>query len=282
MIFSDATGEISKNPPTISFLDHGFLFGDSLYEVVRTYNRKIWGWQWHFDRLREGGEKLGIDIAALESDLKNRSHSILKALNTDNAAVRIIITRGVGKLHIDPRTCERPLIFMAAWPLETEILRKPVRLYIPKIRRNPKSAMDPAIKSGNYLNNVLALKEALEAGYDDALLLNPAGEITELTTSNIGWLKGDSLYTPHTDCGILHGITRRFWVTHEKVVEGRFTVDDLLNADEVFALSTFKEILPVTEVKVHDGRLWKATSHEKTQNLHARFVEKLNAALAGA
>ncbi len=280
MLFSDASGEISKSPPSISFLDHGFLFGDSLYEVVRTYNKKIWAWPQHLERLRRGGEQVGIDIESLVKDLWSRGLSLLKALDVPDAALRMVITRGIGKIHIDPRSCDHPLVYMVAWPLDLEILRRPVRLYVPKTRRNALTALDPAIKSGNYLNNILALREAVHAGYDDALLLNPAGEVAELTTSNIGWIKGDEIVTPHRDCGILHGITRRSLMERMPVMEGRFTLDNLMEADEIFALSTFKEILPVEEVKSFDGRVWKTGSMSKSQKLFEQFRQLVEETLA--
>lgn len=280
MLFSDASGEISKNPPAVSFLDHGFLFGDSLYEVVRTYGRKLWTWDEHMARLRQSGQRVGLSIESLEADIRGRALSLLKALNVDNAAVRIIVTRGIGKLHIDPRTCDHPLVYMAAWGLDVAALRSPVRLFVPTIRRMPKATLDPAIKSGNYLNNVLAFREAVQAGYDDALLLNVAGEVTEATTSNIAWIKDKTIFTPHTDCGILHGITRAELLKQRDLVQGHFTVDDLMGADEVFLLSTFKEILPVDEIKSHDGRLWRSHSHQEVLKLYDEFSKSLVSKLA--
>lgn len=277
MLFSDPSGEIRREAPQISFLDHGFLFGDSLYEVVRSYNRRVLGWDEHIARLVRGGDKIGISIRDLLRELEDRAVGLFKALDQPHAALRVIVTRGIGKLHIDPRTCQKPLVYMAAWPLQLDQLQNPIKLWVSKIHRNPLTAMDPSIKSGNYLNSVLAFKEAVEAGFDDAVMLNPDGEVTELTTSNIGWIKGGQIYTPQLETGILHGITRGFLLQAATVQQGNYTMSDLFDADEVFALSTFKEIVPVTELKSWSGEAKVFSFHEKTHLLHkelSQFIDK--------
>ncbi|MBN8554195.1 MAG: aminotransferase class IV family protein [Deltaproteobacteria bacterium] len=277
MLFSDLHGKISKEPPQVSLLDHGFLFGDSLYEVVRVYDRKFFGWKEHMERMVESGKAVGIDVSALLSTLKARAIELLKNLNEPSAAIRIFVTRGVGKLHIDPRSCEKPSIYMAAWKFDVQAQPKHLRLAVTKIRRNSRVALDPAIKSGNYLNNILAFKEAVDYGFDDAILLNVENKITELTTMNLGWIKDGKVFTSSTDTGILHGITRKFLVGLTSVSQGAYGVDALQNADEVFALSTFKEVLPVTAVRFENGEIKEYRSHPKTLELGGvfkNFVQK--------
>lgn len=281
MLFSDADGHMSSNPPQISFLDHGFLFGDSIYEVIRLYNKKIFAWNEHYERLRESGRRIGMNVEALSSFIQKRAWALFKELHEPEAALRIIITRGVGKLHIDWRTCSSPLIYMAAWKLIPEDFYNQggMRLLVSQIRRNDKSSLDPAIKSGNYLNNVLAFKEAVELGYDDAIMLNPKGEITELPTSNLGWIVNNKIRTSSGDAGILYGVTRRILMNCESIEEGCFGETDLKKAQEVFVISTLKEIVPVTEVRFQDGSIQKYPLGAQTRALHEKFKKVLEARL---
>lgn len=280
MLFSDAAGKISVNPPTISFLDHGFLFGDSLYEVVRVYDRKFFGWNEHMERFVSSGKRSGIDITSLLPELEKRAKALVRELGEPSAAFRMIVTRGVGKLHIDWRTCAKPEIYMAAWKFDAMALPKSLKLAVTKIRRNDRQALDPAIKSGNYLNSVLAYKEAVERGFDDAILLNIAGEITELTTMNIGWVANGEVYTPAVDTGILHGITRRVFLETAKVNQGHFLVDALQKAQEVFVLSTFKEVLSVSAVGFEDEKIIEYPRHEKTLELQKSLRAEIEKRLA--
>jgi branched-chain amino acid aminotransferase len=275
MLFSDIDGKISKEPPKVSLLDHGFLFGDSLYEVVRVYDRKFLAWDVHMERLYESGRRVGIDVSSLQQNLKARATELLKTLSEPSAAVRIFVTRGVGRLHIDPRSCEKPSVYMAAWKFDPKDQPKSLRLAITNIRRNPIVALDPAIKSGNYLNNILAFKEAVDYGFDDAILLNPEGKITELTTMNVGWVKDGIPYTPSTDCGILHGVTRKFFLDAVSAKQGAYDVNALQEADEVFVLSTFKEILPVTAVRFENGNIKEYRSHSKTLELLGKLKQEI-------
>ncbi len=275
MLYSDASGHISANPPQISILDHGFLFGDSLYEALRVYKRKIFAWKEHSERFIICGERVGINIKALLPEIEKRTKSLLAELNEPEAGVRIIVTRGVGKLNIDWRSCSEPAIYIAAWKFDHAGFSKPVSLYISKIRRNSRLALDPAVKSGNYLNNVLAFKEAVEAGYDDAIMLNSDGHITELTTSNLGWIKNGIFYTSQTDSGILHGVTRRLLLQIEKVKEGSFTEEDLFEADELFVLSTFKEVLPVSRLGSYSGATRAYTRTDLSLSLRQRMREHI-------
>lgn len=261
----------------ISLLDHGVLFGDSLYEVVRFYDRKPLGWEEHMNRFVECGRRTGIDVASLLPLVKNRAQELLKELNESNAAVRFILTRGPGKLHIDWRTCSEPALYLAAWKYEHHLFTKPARLAIVSIRRNSRTALDPAIKSGNYLNSVLAFKEAVELGYDDAIMLNPEGRVTELTTSNLGWFQKGRAHTPHTDSGILHGITRHFLSEATAVESAEYGESDLKDAEEAFVISTFKEVLPVEEIRFSDGKVKKFLEHSRARELGAnlrKFIEK--------
>jgi branched-chain amino acid aminotransferase len=277
MIFMDSQGRISQEPPMVSFLDHGFLFGDSIYEVVRVYQRKIFSWTGHRARLVESARRLSIPLESHLLTIEERMKKLLAELGEPDAALRMVITRGVGKLHINPRTCGEPQIFMAAWKYEPHLHSKPISLMIPKVRRNPREALDPAIKSGNYLNSVMAYQEAQAAGVDDAIVLNPAGHVTELTTSNIGWFRESTICTPADESGILLGITRKALLESHAVETGLYGVDCLEQATEVFALSTFKEVVPVALIQFESGKRKEFRDFSQTMKLQKSFhsvVEK--------
>lgn len=281
MIFSDPEGRISDTPPQVSFLDHGFLFGDSIYEVVRVYNRKILGWAEHRERLFESARRMSLPMEGRLDEIETRMRDLFKKLNDPHPCLRMVITRGVGRLNINTKSCEKPLIYMAAWKYQPELFNQPVSLAIPKIRRNSKTALDPAIKSGNYLNSVLALLEAQNLSCDDALMVNPDGIMTELTTSNFGWIKGDRIFTPHEDAGILHGITRKIFMSAFSVEAVMSPPHVLLEADEVFVLSTFKEVLPVKSIRFEDGQIREFKDFSKSYRLRESFHEKILKKLEG-
>jgi len=256
----------------VPLVDHGFLFGDSLYEVIRIYDRRFFAWTEHMERFVRSGERVGISIPHLLPEVDHRARELLSKLREPEAALRIFVTRGVGKLHIDFRSCEKPEIYMAAWKLDTSTFPDDLRLMVSQIRRNSILALDPAIKSGNYLNNVLAYREAVQMGYDDALMLNPDGKLSELTTSNIAWVNSkNTIETPRVDSGILHGVTRRIFLERFKAKEGNHSEDALRKAKEVFVLSTFKEVLPVTEIRFADGEIKRYPMGAKTAEFQKSF-----------
>jgi branched-chain amino acid aminotransferase len=254
MLFLDASGQISKEAPSISFLDHGFLFGDSIYEVIRVYEGKFFGWNEHFERLEKSAESLSMNISSALPTLRQNAEKLARAFGKRNSVIRMIITRGVGALHIDPGSCTKPTVVMAVWEYQSSYRPPAIRVMIPKVRRNHLRSMSPAIKSGNYLNNVMAFSEAKNAGFDDALFLNLSNELAELTTSNIGWISKGEIYTPALEVGILKGVTREFLLrTGRKVHEVQWCDRQISEMDEIFALSTLKEIVPIREVLLESG-----------------------------
>lgn len=271
MLFLDAEGRVLETAPRVSLLDHGFLFGDSIYEVARAYSRRLFGWPEHRERLLKSAERMGISLESILPQLEPRMSKLLGALNADHAAIRIIITRGEGRLHIDYRSCSAPQVFMVAWKLNEKEMPSAVRLMIPKIHRNSKEALDPAIKSGNYLNSVLAFREAVDLGFDDALMLNVHGEVTELTTSNIGWFRAGQIETPDADVGILHGVTRRILSESMKVAFVRVQEGYLKQIEDPFVLSTLKEMLPVSELRLSSGEILKFSPSSRFQEARQAF-----------
>jgi branched-chain amino acid aminotransferase len=274
-IYCDSNGSISKEAPRVSLLDHGFLFGDSLYEVVRLYDKKILGWKEHAERLIDGGSRTGINVKDLLPEIENRAHALFKEMKHANAAVRIIVTRGVGELHINPEYCKEPSVYLAAWQIAPELTPKSMTVAVTKTRRNSIRSLDPAIKSGNYLNNVLAFREAQSLGYDDAILLNPDDQVSELSTSNIGWIRDGQVKSPDVGVGILHGITRRLFLEKVEAELALYPESELKGADEVFALSTFKEVLPVSEVRFEDGSIKKYPIDGRVLELRKKFKEMI-------
>lgn len=270
-MFSNQDGEISRQSPQVDFLDHGFLFGDSIYEVVRLYDGKLFGWKEHKERLLQSAKRLDLPVEALIHEIEKRMKALFRSLGELNACIRMVITRGIGKLHIDPRTCKMPKIYMAAWKYDDSAQAPDLKVYIPNLKRNLREAMDPAIKSGNYLNNIMGLQEALRASYSDALFLNYKNEITELTTSNIAWIRKGCVETPSTQSGILHGVTRNFLIRTLEVKEGHYPVDVLDEVEEIFALSTLKEILPIYEIKSASGKIWKWQNFHQTLQIHEKL-----------
>ncbi|TVQ79084.1 MAG: hypothetical protein EA369_05800 [Bradymonadales bacterium] len=279
MLFLNQKGEIVADPPNLSILDHGFLFGDSIYEVVRIYQGRFFAWQEHFDRLERSAGRLKFSFEGLRTNLRPQAEKLVKAFAKPEAALRIIITRGEGILHINPTTCKSPQVFMAIWELPAQETLKPFRVMIPSVRRNHPRTLDPAIKSGNYLNSVMAYHEALDAGYEDALFLSLDDSLCELTTSNIAWISKSTLYTPPLEMGILKGVTREHFLRVENVKEEAWSWERLGEIDEIFALSTLKELLPIQELRDLIGRSYYWKEFHGTMELQASFRDQLKNSL---
>ncbi len=243
----------------ISVFDHGFLFGDSVYEVVGTHQGRLCFVQEHLKRLRNSARAISLEIPLADDVMIREIEKTVEAAGNPESYIRIIVTRGVGEIDIDPESCTRPNVL---------ILVKPVMLYpeenythginvaLVSVKRNPKEALNPGIKTGNYLNNVLAKMEARQAGAADALMLNPTGQLTECTTSNFFFVRDQRLMTPSLDCGILPGITREVILRLARengvlVEEGEWPPEILQNTEEAFITGTVKRVMPVTSL---DGR----------------------------
>lgn len=241
-------------------LDRGFLFGDSVYEVIRTREGVPFLMERHFGRLQASAERIGI---SLPFDLQGMAGEIRKGLDgtgyTD-AYIRIIVSRGYGPPNIDFRMVEEGpswvLMFRELHVPGPEAYREGIAAAVPQVRRNDREALDPAIKSGNYLNNILALKEAVERGAQEAILLNREGHVTEATTANIFIVERGRYLTPPLVEGILSGITRALILERAsgdglEAGEETIPLDRLLSADEVFLTSTTRDVLPITSL---DGK----------------------------
>ena len=238
----------------ISILDHGFLFGDSIYEVVCTNQGKPCFLDEHLKRLYASASGISLNIPHDETWIKKQIKVALDSAGNAESYIRIIVTRGVGEMDIDPSSCNHPniIIFVKNIPqIPDEDYKKGIPVALVSIKRNSRDALDPAVKTGNYLNNILARVEAHKMGAVDAIMLNSLGELTEGTTSNLFFVREGRLLTPKKVCGILPGITREkiIQLAHENgmpLEEGVWPGEELLKAEEIFLSGTVKKVMPVS------------------------------------
>lgn len=236
----------------IPILDHGFLFGDSVYDVIRSANGHPFMLQEHLDRLRCSAAMIYFDLPWSDEEIVTRLDAVQEAVGATDAYMRIAATRGPGPISLLPDGCDEPGLYVIGCKLITYPARQfeegcHVRI-VPRMR-NPKSALDPRAKTGNYLNNMLGMIEAKREGDDDALFLNAAGDLTEATTANLWIVKDGAILTPPLKAGLLPGITRD-WVFAQRSDAREQTIDRgaLDAADEVFLTGTIKGVMPVSRI----------------------------------
>ncbi len=270
----------------VSIFDRGFLYGDSVYEVTLTYNDTPFLMKEHLDRLWNSATGIGMEISWSRDKIIQFVSEGLEEFKTLVSAsryyIRIIVTRGGGEIGLDPSLSEGQNLFIIFKPLPEPNLvqyEKGVDLVVTEVLRNPKRAMDPNVKSGNYLNNVMALKQAREKGAYDAVMLNENGYVTESSTANIWIVLGDRIITPPVDAGLLGGITRQtlMRIGIEKgfnIREQNFTADTLCSADEVFITSSTREVLPVT--MINEQTIGTGKPGKITTALHKLYKEFIN------
>ena len=251
-------GEIHQDA-SISVFDHGFLFGDSVYEVISTHHGQLCFVNEHLRRLKSSAQAISLEIPLTDEQMVQEIQRTVEAAANPESYIRIIVTRGVGAMDIDPETCTKPnvLIFVKSiMQYPEENYKNGINVALVSVKRNPKEALNPGIKTGNYLNNVLAKVEARQSGAADALMLNPTGQLTECTTSNFFFVRDQRLMTPALSCGILSGITREVVLRLARengvlVEEGEWPSDVLQNIEEAFITGTVKMVMPVTSL---DGK----------------------------
>ncbi|TNE97745.1 MAG: branched-chain-amino acid aminotransferase [Deltaproteobacteria bacterium] len=265
---------VGPEEATISVFDRGFLFGDSIYEVTLTYDGVLYKIDEHLDRLWESASRLDMPISISRKQLTYQMLKTLKALNETRAYIRVVITRGEGEIGLDPSLAVKNNLVIITKKLPenpTWWYDSGVEMIVASVLRNPKESMDPAIKSGNYLNNVLAYSQAKKQGAFDAIMLNADGMVTEGTTNNIWIVKDGKLKTPPLAAGLLSGITRKIVLElafDNKIpaAEENFTPEELKDADECFLTSSTKELVPITKI---DGiSIGSGRPGELTKRLH--------------
>jgi len=248
-----------KEEAKVSVFDHGLLYGDGVFEGIRCYNGSIFKLEEHIDRLYDSAEAISLQIQLGRDQLKDAIVSTLKANNLKDSYIRLVVTRGVGKLGLDPFNCETPQLVIITDTIQLypkELYEKGLDAIIVQTIRNHSKALNPTIKSMNYLNNILAKIECLRAGAAEGIMLNTDGYVAECTGDNIFIVKDNEIFTPPVSAGILIGITRNVVIELAKeanitVKEEQLTEDDLYNADECFLTGTAAEIIPVANI---DGR----------------------------
>jgi branched-chain amino acid aminotransferase len=241
----------------VSVFDHGFLFGDGVYEVMRTYHHRPFLFEPHMRRLRASADRIALPIPTSDTEIGARIAATIEAAQLPGEAyIRLLVTRGVGEIGYDPSLCPAPTIVVivkAHAELPAAVYAGGVKIALVSVVRNHPSSINPIIKSNNLLNNALASQEAQRRGAAEALMKNHRGEICECAMSNIFLVTKGTLRTPPVDAGILAGVTRAFVLdlaakagipTREDVLRE----EDLAAADEVFITSTTREIVPVSRV----------------------------------
>ncbi|MBS0161862.1 MAG: aminotransferase class IV [Nitrospira sp.] len=271
-----------KEEAVVSVFDHGFLYGDGVYETLRSYGTRIFMRDQHLARLRRSAESIGLTIPIPDVEWPKLLHDAMRRneVGTDHADayLRITVSRGEGEIGLDPALCPRPTVVImtkALHPPSAQLLRDGVSLTVAQTRRNLPAALSPQIKSTNFLNNILAKREAIAAGTFDSLFLNWRDELTECTISNLFFISDGTVHTPALDCGILDGITRSIIMTLAAeedlpVREGYYHLTDLRKAEECFLTNTSMEVMPVSRVETYtigDGR-----PGPLTRRLQARFA----------
>ncbi len=255
----------SEEEAKVSVLDHGYLYGDGVFEGIRMYSGCIFKLREHIDRLYDSARAIMLRIPMEKSEMESAIVETVRKNGLTDGYIRVVVSRGVGDLGLDPRKCPNPTVVIIADRIKLypeELYQNGLSIITVPTRRNLPEALNPQIKSLNYLNNILAKIEAIHRGYEEALMLNQEGYVAECTGDNIFMLKGKSLITPPTSVGVLKGITARTVMGIAidmglEVREERFTRYDLYTADEVFLTGTAAEIIPVVKVDdrpIGDGR----------------------------
>ena len=275
--------QVPPQQAQVHVLDRGFLYGDGIYEVIRTYQGRLYTFKRHFQRLQRSARSIYMELPCSEESLARHLREMVAQVGAANCYLRVVVTRGLSEISIEPPSPCEPMLVVIAKPLKewpASCFTHGVRLMTPEVRRNPKAAMDPMIKSGNYLNCVLASFQAKRAGFDDALIVGTQGQITEATLSNIFFVKNSQVLTPSLESGILDGITRgivlelcqQHNISHQ---EKWLTMEDVRHADESFLTSTSREVMGVCAI--NEQRL--PVPGPVTKKLHSLYQDFIQANL---
>jgi branched-chain amino acid aminotransferase len=285
----NVNGRISDQAhAVISVFDHGFLYGEGVYETLRTYNGQPFLFDRHMRRLRRSADMLALPVPLSDTEVDGRFRETMRAAGLGDAPereayIRILVTRGVGELTYDPAACPTPSIVVIVKPhvdLPRDWIERGVRVALVPVVRNHPGSVNPLIKSNNLLNNALAMQEAFRRGAVEGVMRNYRGELAECTQSNLFVVKNGTAMTPPLDAGLLPGITREFLfeVGAEVGIPVRDAVlhdEDLFGADEAFFTSTTRELVPI--VTVDDRMIGGGAPGPVTRALLAGFQKKAQA-----
>lgn len=250
---------VEKEKAVVSVFDHGLLYGDGVFEGIRVYNQLVFRFKEHIDRLYRSADAIELKIPMTKTEAMDATIKTLKENKLKDAYIRLVVTRGVGDLGLDPRKCPKATVFIITDKIKLypeKFYREGLKIITAATRRNYPKALDGRIKSLNYLNNILAKIDAIKAGTEEAIMLTHDGYVAECTGDNIFIVKGGDLMTPPVDVGALEGITRDSVMGIAKKMKMPFSekmlrMEDVYAADEVFLTGTAAEIIPVVDI---DGR----------------------------
>jgi branched-subunit amino acid aminotransferase/4-amino-4-deoxychorismate lyase len=275
----------AAHEPSLSPLNRGFLYGDAIYEVWRTYHGIVFAWNEHFDRLERSAQALHLKLPWTRTDMFSEVARTVAAFRQttsfrEDVYIRLQVSRGAGLIGLDVALADRPEFVLLVQPCPTnspEVMRQGLKLSIAmSLRRNPIESLSPAWKTGNYLNNILGLREARARGADDVIMLNLRGELTELATSNIAFVQDGKVVTPQLEAGILEGITRGLLLKRVAAAAGVSAAEavlfppDLPKMTECFTLSSTKDITPVGAI---DDLRFRVAPDTVTMKLKAAFAQ---------
>lgn len=251
---------VPEKEAVVSVFDHGLLYGDGVFEGIRAYHNRVFRLSEHLQRLYESAKSIMLDIPLSIDEMRKIVLETLRRNDLRNAYIRLVVTRGKGDLGLDPLKCSEPALFCIASSIQLypeELYEKGLEVITVPTPRNYNEAVNPRIKSLNYLNNIMAKIEANLAGTMEAIMLNPQGYVAEATGDNIFMIKEGVLITPPRYANILDGVTRNAVMELARrrsleVKEELFTRHDLYIADQVFLTGTAAELIPVIKI---DGRI---------------------------
>ncbi len=247
---------VPRDEALVSVFDHGFLYGDGIYETLRAYGGRIFMLLQHLARLQRSAKLIGLEIPIPEKDWPSLLSDAIARNQLSDAYLRITVSSGTGEIGLDPGLCPKPTVVVIAKPFQSyppHLFKEGVSLISTSVHRNLATALSPQIKSLNFLNNILAKQEAVHAGAFDGVMLNAEGHLTECTTSNIFFVQHGALCTPSVACGILDGITREVVLALAKeqgikIEESAYTPEALRQAEECFLTNTTMELMPVRDM----------------------------------
>lgn len=251
---------VPEEKAKVSVFDHGYLYGDGIFEGIRAYNGRVFKLKEHIKRLYQSAKTIMLNTGMTPDEMEEAILETIRANELRDAYIRVVISRGTGDLGLDPRKCPSPTIVIIASEIElydSKLYEEGLTVMTVPTRRNGPEMVNPRIKSLNYLNNIMARIEANLMGVPEAIMLNEQGYVAECTGDNIFIIDGDTLITPPRHAGILKGIKREVAIEIAetlglKLKEILFTRYDLYNADECFLTGTAAEVIPVVKI---DGRV---------------------------
>jgi len=278
---------VSEEEANISVFDHGFLYGDGVFEGIKAYNGRIFALDEHVDRFYESAQSIQLELPLSRNEMKKAIIETVRRNNLRDAYIRPVASRGKGALGLDPRSCKKATVVIIVdaeirHPEDTggaSLSQKGIKVITTAFRRNGPDVLSPRVKSTNYLNNILAKLQANAVGVQDAIFLNEQGFVCELTGDNLFIVKCSRVMTPPLWFGILDGVTRRVILRLARemgleAAEEPLTLHDLYTSDECFCTATRVEVLPIVWV---DGRkIGSGTPGLITTRLTKTFLEKAN------